>query len=134
MSHERSVDPIKRTCVQHFDLAPSPLLRRCAEQDNIQTQGLSNRCQSNRRPDRRCRNQIVSARMTDSRQCIVFGAKAERERTRAVTASNSRIYPRYADATFKSIFRTKLGNRLRCEMLVECKFRMLVNVSRQAYE
>ena len=73
MEHQRGVDALEQTVLDHDRLAAAPLLRRRAEEHDLARQLVGERREGDRGADPDCRHRVVAAAVTQTRQRVVLG-------------------------------------------------------------
>ena len=75
--HHRGMQPVKGASLQHQNLAASPFLRRSSEHVQRHTEVVDESGQPVRDTDRRRRNEVVAAGMTEAGQCVVLSTHSQ---------------------------------------------------------
>jgi hypothetical protein len=79
--HHRRVDTVERAALEEVDLPATALLGRRADDMHGQAEIVGERRECETRTGGRRRDHIVPARVADPRQCVVFGADRDVERS-----------------------------------------------------
>ena len=93
MRHQRQVRTLERPALEHHDLAAAPLLRRRAEQRHGEAEVVGDPSQREGRSDRRRRDDVVAAGVTETGQRVVLGAEHHVERAGARGGPHRRLEP-----------------------------------------
>ena len=79
MNHRGGVLSVESAALEQFDLAAAAFFRGSTDDRQCQTEVVDDRCQCERRADGDRRDEVVSAGVSESRQCVVFGAECDVE-------------------------------------------------------
>ena len=73
VNHHRRMRSVEGAALEHEDLAATTLFCRRAEHRDCQPDVVCHRCECSSCTDRRRRDDVVSACVADTWQCVVFG-------------------------------------------------------------
>ena len=93
VQHHRGGDVVERSGLEQQHFSAAGLLGGGAEQHDRQAQVVGHLGQRQRRADRRGRDDVVAAGMSDAGQCVVFGADADHQRAAAEVGAKRGVQP-----------------------------------------
>ncbi len=131
VQHHRGGDVVERTGVEQQHLSATRLLGGRAEQYDGEAELVGDLRQRQRRADRRCRNDVVPARVSDARERVVLRADPDDQRPASVARPERGIQSAGSGGDLEAAFRDQRLRLCAAAVFVEGEFRIGVNRVRQ---